>query len=61
MGLDVVENDMRFGGQERYFIDFIHYTEEGIRKLAENYAEVIIRHGYVARAKHVAPEEEKRK
>src|SRR5262245_5054163 len=61
MGLGMVDNDMIFGGQQHYFIDLIHYTEEGIRKLAENYAEDIIRHGYVARAKHVTPEEEKQK
>ena len=55
MGTDVVDHDMIFGGQERYFIDFVHYTEEGIRKLAEHYAEVIIRHAHAARAKQVAP------
>ena len=43
MGLDVVDNDTIFGGQERYFRDYVHHTEEGIRKLAENYFEVSLR------------------
>jgi hypothetical protein len=55
MGTSVIDHDMMFGGQERYFIDHVHYTEQGIRQLAENYAEVIIQHGRVARAKQEAP------
>jgi lysophospholipase L1-like esterase len=38
-----VDNDTRLGGDARYFIDHVHYTPEGVRVLARNYAEHILR------------------
>ncbi len=42
MGAGLVDNEHIFGGNREYFIDFVHYTEKGIRKLAVNYADAII-------------------
>ena len=46
-GSDFVENDGALGGKEEYFIDLVHYTPAGVKKLAENYAEYIIGHSLV--------------
>lgn len=42
MGLVLVDNEKLFGGNEAYFIDFVHYTEMGLRELAGNYAAAIV-------------------
>lgn len=42
MDVDLVDNETIFGGNVVYFTDFVHYTEMGLRKLADNYATVIV-------------------
>lgn len=37
----LVENDRYFDGDKEYFIDNVHYTEAGLRRLAENYYDTI--------------------
>lgn len=37
-----VDNDRAFAGDPALFSDFLHYTEAGVRRLAENYAAAIL-------------------
>lgn len=37
-GVYTLDNDAAFGGDPKFFIDTIHYTKEGIEKLASEYA-----------------------
>ncbi len=41
MNIDLVDNERLFGGNAVYFTDFVHYTELGLRKLADNFATTI--------------------
>jgi hypothetical protein len=43
-GETCIDNDHTFGGNKEYFIDSVHYTEDGIKKLANSYADFIIEH-----------------
>ena len=36
-----IDNESEFGGDIEYFIDYVHYTPKGVRRLADNYAEFI--------------------
>ena len=40
-----VDNDAALGADEAYFVDYIHYTCDGVRKVAEDYAAVIMSSG----------------
>jgi lysophospholipase L1-like esterase len=42
MMVDLVDHEKIFGGNTAYFIDHVHYTELGLRKLADDYAAVIV-------------------
>jgi len=35
------ENDLALGGRMEFFHDFVHYTVTGVKKLAQNYADVL--------------------
>jgi len=37
-----LDNDSKFGDNEEYFIDYVHYTTKGVRLLARNYKNFII-------------------
>lgn len=40
--VDLVDNERKFDGKTGYFSDFVHYSELGVRELANNYAVGII-------------------
>jgi hypothetical protein len=40
-GVFFVDNDLVFEGRREHFTDFVHYTDEGLRLLAGNYASLI--------------------
>jgi hypothetical protein len=40
-GVDLVDNEALFAGRTEYFIDFVHYSEAGLLKLADDYAGLI--------------------
>jgi len=42
-----LDNDASFAGDERYFIDLVHYTLAGSTKLAENYKDFLMANGIV--------------
>ena len=37
-----VDNDAMFGADRKYFADFVHYTKEGVEKLAKDYFDYIV-------------------
>lgn len=37
-----LDNDTSFGGEKHYFIDFLHYSPEGVRKLGNNFASFLL-------------------
>lgn len=37
-----IDNRLAISGDKQYFIDFVHYTAEGVEQLARNYVNVII-------------------
>jgi len=41
-GVPFLDNDASLAGDDRYFIDFVHYTPEGVKKLGINFAEFIL-------------------
>ena len=41
-GVPVVDNGAIFAGNRAFFVDFVHYTKEGVEKLAENYYDMIV-------------------
>lgn len=43
----VVDNDAIFAGERAFFTDLIHYTKEGVEKLAENYYDIIVSRGFI--------------
>jgi hypothetical protein len=43
-GVFFVDNDLVFDGRREYFIDFVHYTDDGVRLLAGNYTDFILKH-----------------
>jgi hypothetical protein len=47
-GAGFVDNDAVFGGDRKYFIDFVHYTKAGILKVAEDYADFILAHHMIS-------------
>lgn len=46
-----IDNDASFKGEREYFVDYVHYTPQGVDKLAHNYARFLIDHGMIARPK----------
>ena len=42
LGVLFVDNDSKLQGKEEYFIDFVHYTPEGVNVLADSYADFLI-------------------
>jgi len=46
-----IDNDASFKGERKYFVDYVHYTPQGVDKLAHNYARFLIDHGVIARPK----------
>ncbi|MBN1937922.1 MAG: SGNH/GDSL hydrolase family protein, partial [Anaerolineae bacterium] len=46
-GVYLADNDPVLNGEERYFIDFVHYTPLGVTRLAENVTDVIVEQGIV--------------
>jgi len=46
-GVGLVDNAALLGGDKKYFIDFVHYTERGLGEIARNFAEYIISHNLV--------------
>ncbi len=42
-----VDNKSELGDNKEYFIDFVHYTPKGVHKLANNYAEFILKENII--------------
>jgi hypothetical protein len=42
-----IDNDSALGGKKDYFIDYVHYTPEGVTKLANNYANFLLKNHIV--------------
>lgn len=42
-----IDNDSALGGKKDYFIDYVHYTPEGVYKLANNYANFLFKNHVV--------------
>jgi hypothetical protein len=45
-----VDNEPSMSGVAKYFIDFVHYTPEGVRQLARNYATYILQNNIIGPA-----------
>jgi len=46
------ENDLALGGKMEFFHDFVHYTVAGVKKLAQNYADVLSKNKTVKKLIH---------
>jgi lysophospholipase L1-like esterase len=52
-GVGFVDNAKRLNGEEKYFMDYVHYSREGIMTLADNYANFIIAHNMIRPSKNM--------
>ena len=41
-GVMFLDNNASFAGERRLFFDYVHYSPEGVRKLGENYASLLL-------------------
>lgn len=47
-GIVFVDNNIRLDNTGEFFIDFVHYTPEGVEALADNYAQTILAAGILS-------------
>jgi hypothetical protein len=54
-GATLADNDKAFGGDSALFSDYVHYTLEGVRRLAASYADVLERDRLVQCSSSIRP------